>query len=141
MTGRHDHRNTNYLDDAVPTGDVLGRHRRWLARTLEAATRSRHRYRMAATAVHGGRIVAVSVNTLRNSPLQVAWEGCSRHAEAALARADIAGATVYVARIRRDGRAGLARPCRRCMDVLAQAGARQVIWTAENGMAGVERIG
>lgn len=96
---------------------------------------------MAAAAVHGGRIVAVSVNALRNSPMQVSWESCSRHAEAALARADIAGATVYVARIRRDGSTGIARPCRRCMDVLTRAGARQVVWTAENGSAGMERIG
>ena len=130
----------HYLTCEIVTSEAPGRHRRWLRRTLDVARRSQHRQPMAAAAVHGGRIVAVAVNSRRNSPAHVEWSGCSRHAEAGLARADIEGATVYVARLRRDGSAGIARPCRQCMATLAVAGARQVVWTAANGQAGMERI-
>jgi hypothetical protein len=134
-------RSQNYIDADVETGDVPGRHRRWLTRTIELARRSRHHQKMAATAVQGGRVIIGSVNSLRNHPRHVTWEACSRHAEAGLTRADIEGATIYVARLKRDGTPGLARPCRRCMELLTAAGARQVVWTAGDGHAGVDRIG
>lgn len=133
-------RSENYLHAEVRTGEVPGRHHRWLARTIALARSSRHRQKMAATAVQGGRVIIGAVNSLRNHPRQVDWESCSRHAEAGLTRADIEGATIYVARLKRDGTPGLARPCRRCMERLLEAGARQVVWTAGNGCAGVERI-
>lgn len=133
-------RSKNYLSAAADTGTVPGRHRRWLAHTLELARRSRHKQRMAATAVQGGRIIIGAVNSLRNHPQHVEWASCSRHAEAGLTRADIEGATIYVARIKSDGTPGLARPCRRCMELLTEAGARQVVWTAGEGAAGLERI-
>jgi len=133
-------RSQNYLVEATDTGTAPGRHRRWLAHTIELARRSRHKQRMAATAVQGGRVLIGAVNSLRNHPRQVDWAACSRHAEAGLTRADIEGATIYVARIKSDGTTGLARPCRRCMAMLTEAGARQVVWTAGDGTAGLERI-
>lgn len=126
------------LDDLVsPTG----RHGRWLRRALETASTSPHRTRMGAIAVCSGRILSEGVNTPKNRPTDSDWSRTSRHAEQALiGRADLGGSTVYIARLLRDGRDGCARPCLYCLRRLLNVGVRTVVWTAGNGLVGIERI-
>lgn len=43
--------------------------------------------------------------------------------------AECMGATVYVARLKRDGTVGLAKPCSYCMSALYYSGVKRVVWT------------
>jgi len=132
---------SSHYGQAPDDAPAWGRHVRWLGRARELAVRSQHPTRMGALAVTGGRVIAEGVNQRRNTPRLVDWPDCSRHAEAVLVRrADLAGATVYVARVLRGGDDGMARPCRYCLGQLIEAGVRQVVWTAGPGATGVERI-
>lgn len=128
----------------VDTDDLVqpsGRHGRWLRRALDAAASSPHRTRMGAVAVCSGRILGEGVNTPKNRPVSIDWHHVSRHAEQALvAKADLDGATVYIARLLRDGRDACARPCRFCLLRLTEAGVRTVVWTAGDGLIGIDRI-
>ena len=88
-----------------------------------------------------GRILGEGVNTPKNRPVSIDWHHVSRHAEQALAaKADLEGATVYIARLLKDGRDACARPCRFCLHRLTEAGVRTVVWTAGGGLIGIERI-
>lgn len=58
------------------------------------------------------------------------------HAELAMVLRNsggFAGATVYVARLTKDGRWALAKPCKCCMAVLADMGVKRVVWTTGPG--------
>src|SRR5580693_3718965 len=56
----------------------------------------------------------------------------SCHAEARTLRKSGYGATVYVARVRRDGSLALAKPCVHCMGSLRAMGVEIVYWTISN---------
>lgn len=75
--------------------------------------------------------MSVGHNRYRNSPSQVDVEGISYHAEeVALRRArDPEGATIYVARITRSGKLGMARPCKNCQRMLLDNGIRYFVYT------------
>lgn len=85
-------------------------------------------------------MLAAGTNDLRNPAHMdgVPLEECSTHAEvAALKRVKRAeGATIYVARVLRSGKPGLARPCKRCQKDLIAAGIRQAIWTIDENSYG-----
>jgi tRNA(Arg) A34 adenosine deaminase TadA len=136
-------RSSNYpVEQHHLTLTPAGKHRRWLTRAVAETTRSQHRTPMAAIAVAGGRKIALGVNVAKNSPALTPWVRCSRHAEQnMLAMApNLAGATVYVARRRRDGTEALARPCHSCHAILVAAGVRQVVFTIAPGVMGIERL-
>jgi hypothetical protein len=126
------------VDDLV---HPYGRHERWLRCALYTAASSKHRTRMGAVAVCSGRILGEGVNTRKNRPVSIDWHHVSRHAEQALAaKADLERSTVYVARLLKDGRDACARPCEFCLARLKDAGVRTVVWTAGNGLIGIDRI-
>jgi tRNA(Arg) A34 adenosine deaminase TadA len=62
------------------------------------------------------------------------------HAEARLAKKLDWGATVYVARILRDGTMGLARPCKNCMAALRWKGVKIVYYSISNIEYGVLKL-
>ena len=56
----------------------------------------------------------------------------SSHAEARVLRKSGYGATIYVARVKKDGSLAMAKPCSRCMAALKSRGAEMVYWTISN---------
>jgi len=56
----------------------------------------------------------------------------SCHSEARVLRKSGYGATVYVARVKRNGDFGLAKPCFSCMPALKAMGVEMVYWTVNN---------
>jgi tRNA(Arg) A34 adenosine deaminase TadA len=56
----------------------------------------------------------------------------SSHAEGRILRKSGYGATVYVARVKRNGSLALARPCQYCMPALRARGVEMVYWTIDN---------
>jgi tRNA(Arg) A34 adenosine deaminase TadA len=71
------------------------------------------------------------VKSRNQSTLNPTGKSPSVHAEARVLRKAGYGATVYVARIRRDGSIGCAKPCIHCMNSLRSRGVEMVYWTVE----------
>lgn len=109
---------------------------RWLDSAVNLTSLAKHeQWRVGALLVKGGRVLSMGVNRYRNHPSKVGIEGVSYHAEeVALKRAgDARGATIYVARVTRSGIMGLARPCERCQELLAEHGVHTAVWTTPTG--------
>lgn len=132
----------NYVPVNVETLVLpAGRHRRWIQAARDMATRSTHKFQMGAVAVCSSRLLGSGVNVSKNRSSQVRWSRVSRHAEAVLAsKVELEGATVYVARVRKDGSDGCARPCMYCLRLLGDRRVRTVVWTAGSGLVGIERL-
>ncbi|MFE5550287.1 hypothetical protein ACFQ71_42195 [Streptomyces sp. NPDC056534] len=97
---------------------------------IRQALRSDCRHRVGAVLVVGRRVMAASPNLRRNDPM-IDFRHATFHAEEAVLRRvrRTAGAVIYVARVGADGTTGLARPCPRCQESLAQAGISRAVFT------------
>jgi tRNA(Arg) A34 adenosine deaminase TadA len=129
-------------EDPSELDPATAKDRRWINQTISLASSSQHRFPMGAIAVQGGRVIAQAVNRRRNSPTTVEWAHCSFHAEHALVRTrqNLAGSTVYIARLTSSGQPALARPCLSCHRLLAGAGVRRAVWTSAAGCVGVDTL-
>ena len=92
------------------------------------------KWKFGAIILKGGAVQAVGMNKL-HTPASVASDehlmSLSTHAENdALKRCgSTKGATIYVARVGRNGQPALARPCKQCRKLLLEAGIRRAIYT------------
>lgn len=102
-------------------------------RAMGSSMRARH----AAVVASGGRVLSWSHNLFRNHPEWVEDEKaateCSVHAEVAALRkiksTDLAGVTVYVARVLKNNEPAMSAPCFRCRDHMASVGVKRVVHT------------
>jgi len=113
------------------------RDKRFLDLALRAAAASDCKVQHGAVVVKGGRVLSIGINKYRNDPAFVPSDRAegrgtifSVHAECdALSRVSNAkGATVYIARIGKNGSA-LSRPCDNCTIELARVGVKAVCYT------------
>lgn len=97
--------------------------------------------RHGAIIVRSGSVLSIGINKWRNklTPTEDIFKNGRRcdlsvHAEVdALSRvANPAGATLYVARVRKDGRPALSKPCMQCDEAIREAGIIKVIYTIDN---------
>lgn len=91
-----------------------------------------------------GRIIAKGVNQAKTHPMQAKYakrSGGHRmylHAEiAALVKCREQPHTLYVARHRRDGNVGIAKPCEVCMEAIREAGVKRIVYTKSIGGIGI----
>ena len=79
--------------------------------------------------------MSVGINTMRNPPSDnIPYQHIAIHAEEAAIKAlggQAQGAKIYVARVRRDNKDGLSRPCNRCHQLIVSAGIKEVIYTQD----------
>ena len=118
---------------------ISARDRAHLNRAIKIAYTSTERQRHGCVIVKGGRVISVGVNTFRNHPLFVSEpsKNSSYHAEInAMRGVEVKGATVYVARISRNGSAAMSAPCIYCMHAIMKAGAKRIVWTGNNSEIG-----
>jgi deoxycytidylate deaminase len=93
------------------------------------------RHRHGAVVVKGGRVLSIGINKHRNDPeniqKSIVKASCSVHAEVdALSRISNAkGATIYVARVAKNGETALSRPCNNCWTAIQNSGIRKVVFT------------
>ena len=87
-----------------------------------------------------GRIVSTGFNKRKTHPLQYKHamhhneEAIYLHAEiAALVKSRQQVHTLYVGRLTKAGRVGLAKPCPICMGAIIEAGVREVHYTTDDG--------
>ena len=105
------------------------------------ASTSSFKYRLGAVIVKNGRVLSTGVNELRYTSAHIPKKHItSLHAEqAAIVRLlrhldKLAGATLYVSRVDREGRSRMARPCKMCQDLITAVGIKKVFFTTENGV-------
>jgi deoxycytidylate deaminase len=110
----------------------------FLAVARYLASKSDSKKQHGALLVKSGRVVGMGVNKDRNNPLFVSPEHikthCSRHAEVAAIRNagyNVRGATLYVARVNRQGADRNSKPCFRCQKIILENKIKKVIYTRE----------
>lgn len=97
----------------------------------EIAKLSKARQRHGAVLVKNGQVVSAAVN-LSKGTADVHWPFASEHAEErAISQAgkDARGATIYVARVNRQGVVLLSKPCERCMSAIRKSGVSRIVHT------------
>ena len=106
---------------------------RYMARKSEA--RQKH----GAVIVNSGRVLGTGFNKDKNHPDSVSPEHikthCSVHAEVDAIRDagwNVKGATLYVARVNRQGKDRNSKPCDRCTVVIEEAQIKKVIYTGSD---------
>lgn len=100
------------------SAEVSRRDMKFLNLALKVARRSVDNHRHGCVIVSGGRPMAMACNSYCNS----------RHAETkAMYNLNCAGATLYVARIRKEQPAGMSAPCVNCLKAIREAGIRRVV--------------
>lgn len=97
----------------------------------KAADLSVCRYKMGAAIVRGGNVLSINHNALKTHTDHAQWPHwvCSQHAEmraVILARCDIRGAIMYVARV---GGNEISKPCVHCYNVIRLAGIREIVYS------------
>ena len=100
------------------------------------AGKSASRQKHGAVVVKSGRVLGTGFNKDKNHPMSVSPEHikthCSRHAEVeAIRDANFAveGATLYVARVNRQGQDRNSKPCIYCQAVIESTKIKKVIYT------------
>jgi deoxycytidylate deaminase len=91
----------------------------------------------------GNRVISSAPNKYRNNPL-VDPVNATVHAEIAAIKAaggkDLKGLTIYIARVAKNGKTAMARPCSNCMKVIVAEGIREIVYTNDIGGISEERI-
>lgn len=107
---------------------------------LKVAAKSQHKFPMGAIIAAGNRILAFGINKYRTHPQQINHYtndiGGSIHAEldAIISCCNSNGATIYIARLFKDGTAGMAKPCVLCQNIIETAGIKKVVFTTRYGI-------
>jgi deoxycytidylate deaminase len=111
-----------------------------LEKASKLAVTSVYRHRHGAIIVKNGKIVATGINRAVNNPFQVEFPKLQAglHAEVAALNAcrktDLTGATIYVARVARDGSQVMSKPCINCQKALIARGVKKVYYTIDSEM-------
>lgn len=98
------------------------------------------RARHGAIIVKNGRIIARGINKLRTSAKIIGQEQFNRngtlHAEISAMRQvspeNLRGATIFIARILRNGEQAMSKPCPRCLEAIKKAGIKRIYYTIES---------
>lgn len=115
-------------------GGLSASQQKWLDVAIKIAGSSEQRQKHGCIIISSGNPIAVGINKYKNSPDTIKdMPGIySRHAEQdAIARAGMAakGATIYVARVSRQGLPMLSRPCFNCHKAIVDAGITKIVYT------------
>lgn len=93
---------------------------------LATAKKDRRTFRLGAIGIRSDGAMVTAANGPTDNPRPHV------HAEFRLATKLDHGAIVFVARVRRDGSFGMARPCRDCRRILKSRGVKKVYYTVSN---------
>lgn len=98
------------------------------------------RYKLGAVVVKSGRVLAWGYNSNKNRPENwIPRQAWSVHAEESCLRkikeGRNPGSTLYVARVNRNGKVRLSRPCRDCQNLARTHGVERIVYTTDNGIS------
>lgn len=103
----------------------------------KAAEKSQEMFQIGSCFVKSGRVFSTGFNSLNKSNALVRefFNYPTQHAEiSALSKLDpasIKGGTMYVYRLRKSGKAGLSKPCPRCLVALRALGIKRIVFSTD----------
>ena len=105
-----------------------------LNRAVGVALTSQQKYRLGAVLVRKGKVISVGTNIRRNHPDvcddPMSQSGiCAERVAIKRAGTNAEGSTLYIARVGKCGDPLLAKPCSRCVEAIAKAKIKRVIFT------------
>lgn len=108
---------------------------------LEASQNSdHHQHKMGAAIFYKGKFLATGFNSLKTDPSTQWYDTAfTRHAEihalkkAKVKKFNLTNASVFVYRMTKDGTLAMARPCKMCLDAMADQQIKEIFYTCENG--------
>ncbi len=104
-----------------------------IATKVAQANESYPKWPMGCVILKGGAVQAIGLNVWKGESLYLDnHSNCSIHCEVAALRQmryRAKGCVMFVARIMRSGKVGLAKPCVNCQTVIEDAGIKRVIYT------------
>jgi cytidine deaminase len=90
---------------------------------------------MGALLTRAGRIISIGINSHKSHPKMGLVK--TLHAEVScligVRYQDLSGATMYVSRVNKNGKIGMAKPCTICQAVLAEYNVRRIYYTNSAG--------
>lgn len=94
------------------------------------------KHKMGAVIAKKGRVVSVGFNTYKtHTKSRDPYHTIHAELSAILkARRDVSGLDIYIYREIKDGSLGMARPCTHCMEIIKEAGIKNVYYTTEKGV-------
>ena len=122
---------------------------RALRGAAKAAEQSGHdTFRHGAALIKGGSILNVSANSDNHSSFGQRFRSspgpATHHAELAcilgIDKSSTTGATVYVARINKNGKWRMSKPCSMCHEAMKFAGIKKVVYTISDNEWGVYKL-
>lgn len=127
------------LDYRTPNS---AQHKKYLEQAMKVAELSEERYRHGAVLRKSGRTLSVGINRNTNDPMildqSMNVKHFSIHAEYAAIRAvrksDLQGASIYIARVSKNGEPVMSKPCVKCQKMLKKYGVKKVYYTIDNEM-------
>jgi len=118
-----------------------------ISKTIGIALRSNLNFKLGAIIVKHNKIISTGYNQLRHqSSLKTThWSG-SLHAEVACilnalrvtSTKTIQGSTMFVVRVRKSGKLGLAMPCADCYSVIENVGIKRVMFSTDSGYSEIK---
>lgn len=138
--------------ESDPTIQISNKFLRLALRRILGEKYSDHiQHRHAAVIVKAGRVLSVGRNRNKTHPNSVLNEDGERilktiHAEFdAISRVknkdQLKGATIYVARLGRNGHPGMSCPCEMCQNLINKYGLKKAVYTTEGGTGTMEFTG
>lgn len=110
-----------------------------IARSL--AEKSEENKKHGAVVIKSGRVVGYGFNKFKNHtdliPEDLIKVHCSRHAEEVAIKTagqNAKGATLYVARVNKQGLDRNSKPCKICTNLIKESGIKKVIYTMEGSV-------
>lgn len=99
---------------------------------IALAKLSKCRHKHGAVLIKSGQVIAAGTNIIRQVPSDTNWRACSLHAEEyvlTVAGTQAVGATLYIARVNKQGETLLSLPCSRCRRKIIRAKVKRVVTT------------
>jgi deoxycytidylate deaminase len=132
-----------------PTSKVSNKFLKLALRRILNKRYSDHiQHRHAAVIVKAGRVLAIGRNRNKTHPDSVLYADGERilktiHAELdAISRVknkeQLKGATIYVARLGRNGHPGMSCPCKMCQQLINKYGLKRAVFTTDYGSGSLE---
>ena len=128
----------------------MTRPQRFIRTAYQASTKAECTFLVGATIALGSRIISTGCCTQKTHPRNpkikrnsLSTQTCAEvkaafRAIRKLPPEKIKKCTIYVARSRRDGTMGMAKPCSHCMSFLREIGIRDIYYTTNSGK--IERM-
>lgn len=102
---------------------------------LVARTGIHRRYKVGAILVKSGKVISQGANSYKTHPkMGIKTLHAEIQALIGVRYKDLSGATVYVARLNKLEKLGMARPCSTCHHILKEYGVRTVYFTNQLGL-------